>query len=197
MTLDPKTSQRLRRAFKTLNRLMLLNWRLGLGGLINQWPDLLGRYMVIVHTGRKTGARRRTPVNYAEVDGSVYCVAGFGAVSDWYKNLVAHPQVAVWLPDGQWAGLAEEIVEPALRLSAMREVLIASAFAADLAGVHPHTMTDAELDAVTRDYRLLRINRMMPLDGPGGPGDLVWTWLLVGMIVGASAVVWLGRRAVR
>ena len=67
--------------------------------------DLSGQIMVLTHTGRKSGLRRRTPVNYALVDGEVYCTAGFGQISDWYRNILANPQVEVWLPDGWWAGV--------------------------------------------------------------------------------------------
>lgn len=93
--------QQLRRAFRWLNRYMLLHWRLGLGPYANQ-RELSGQIMVLVHVGRKTGRTRRTPVNYAIVDGDVYCTAGFGQVADWYRNLLVNPQVEIWLPHGWW-----------------------------------------------------------------------------------------------
>lgn len=87
----------LRQAFKILNRFMLLQWRLGLGGFVNFWPAVIGCIMVITHRGRKSGLLRRTPVNYAIVDGDINCTAGFGEVSDGYRNLRADPHVQVWL----------------------------------------------------------------------------------------------------
>src|SRR3990172_5692392 len=68
------TQERLRQFFKYLNRFMLLMWRLGFGSYMNR-PELSGRIMVLTHNGRKTGLRRQTPVNFAIVDGEVYCVA--------------------------------------------------------------------------------------------------------------------------
>jgi deazaflavin-dependent oxidoreductase (nitroreductase family) len=132
--------------------------------------------MVITQRGRKTGLLRRTPVNYAIVDGELYCTAGYGRRSDWFRNLQANPQVQVWLPDGWWAGTAEEIIDPQLRLPLLRQVLIASGFAAYLAGINPHRLSDQELEAATRDYCLIHIRRTAPLTGPGGPGDLWWVW---------------------
>jgi hypothetical protein len=76
---DPHTEERLRQGFKHFNRFMMLMWRLGLGPWVNAWPEVGGRIMVITHTGRKTGIRRRTPVNYTIADGEVYCTSGFGA----------------------------------------------------------------------------------------------------------------------
>ncbi len=183
MTMEPRTEEQLRQGFKYFNRFMLLMWRLGMGPLLNMGPAMAGRYMVITHTGRKSGTKRRTPVNFALVDDEVYCVAGFGSVSDWYRNIIANPQVEVWLPDGWWAGIAEEVTHPEARLPLLRAVLIGSGLAALAAGVDPNKMTDEELAAVTTEYRLIRIRRVAALTGQDGPGDLVWVWPLMTMIL--------------
>ncbi len=182
-TLAPEKLENLRQMFKQMNKFMLLMWRLGLGSWLNFWPDVGGRIMVITHTGRKTGLKRRTPVNYAIVEGELYCTAGFGPMSDWYRNLKAHSQVEVWLPEGRWAGVAEEITDPQGRLPLLRQVLIASGFAAPMFGIYPKTMTDAELEAVSTDYRLIHIRRTEARTGPDGPGDLAWIWPLATMIL--------------
>ena len=66
----------LRRAFHAMNHFMLWMWKLGLGPLLNSWPAVGGRMLVIEHQGRRSGKRYLTPVNYAPVDGAVYCTAG-------------------------------------------------------------------------------------------------------------------------
>lgn len=183
MEMTPEVEQRLRQAFKSFNRFMLLLWRLGLGRYLNAWPEGFGQIMVITHVGRKTGARRQTPVNYALVDGDIYCTAGFGQKSDWYRNIQKNPQVEVWLPEGWWQGKAEDVSSDPLRIERMRKVLIASAFAARLFGMNPKTMSDEEIDKVTAEYRLIRIRRTTALTGPAGPGDLAWVWPLATMIL--------------
>jgi deazaflavin-dependent oxidoreductase (nitroreductase family) len=150
-----------------------------MGPLLNMGPAMAGRYMVITHTGRKSGMKRRTPVNYAVVDNEVYCTAGFGSVSDWYRNILANPQVEVWLPDGWYAGIAEEVMHPEARLPLLRDVLIAGGFAAYAAGVDPKQMTDEELDVATKEYKLIHIRRVAARTGTDGPGDLVWVWPVV------------------
>jgi deazaflavin-dependent oxidoreductase (nitroreductase family) len=183
MTVDPRLEEQLRQGFKYFNRFMLLMWRLGLGPLLNMGPTMAGRYMIITHTGRKSGLKRRTPVNYAVVDDEVYCTAGFGSVSDWYRNIIANPQVDVWLPDGWYAGIAEEVTQTEARLPLLRAVLIGSGFAALAAGVNPQQMTDEELDAVTQEYRLIRIRRVAARTGKDGPGDLAWVWPLATLLL--------------
>lgn len=173
----------LRRGFKAFNPFMVLMWRLGLGAWVNAWPSVGGRIMVLTHTGRKTGLKRRTPVNYAEVDGDIYCVAGYGPRSDWYRNLVADPRVEVWLPGEWWEGLAEEVTQPEARLPLVRQVLIASGFAAYLAGIRPKEISDEALSLATADYCLVRIRRAAPRTGREGPGDLAWVWPLAAMLL--------------
>jgi deazaflavin-dependent oxidoreductase (nitroreductase family) len=173
----------LRQGFRYFNRFMLLMWRLGMGAWINAWPEVGGRIMVIRHIGRRTGRRRYTPVNYTVADGEIYCTAGFGSLSDWYRNILAHPEVEVWLPDGWWAGVAEEVSDIDTRMPLLRQVLIDSGFAARTAGLDPVCMRNEELDRATASYRLIHIRRTQPRTGSGGPGDLAWIWPLVTLIL--------------
>lgn len=179
----------LRRGFRYFNRLMLLMWRLGLGRWAASWPSVAGRIMVITHTGRRSGLRRRTPLNYAFVDGALYCTAGFGGGSDWYRNLLADPNVEIWLPHGRWDGVAEDASTIEARLPLLREVLRGSGVVTYLAGIDPNRMGDAALAAATAPYKLVRIRLAAPRGGPGGPGDLAWVWLV---LIGVAGLVWWG-----
>ena len=177
MTNDSAAANLLRRFFKLLNRYMVLHWRLGMGPIGNQ-PELTGCIMVLTHRGRKTGKQRRTPVNYARIAGDFYCVAGFGQIADWYRNLLADPQVEVWAPEGWYAGVATDVTDlpPEQRAPVLRQVLYNSGFAGKLAGIDTLHMSDAALLEITAEYRLVRIHDTEPRTGPGGPGDLVWMW---------------------
>ncbi len=162
-----------RQAFKRLNRMMLVLWRLGLGPLLNAWPSVGGRILVLTHRGRVSGLRRRTPLNYAPVAGGVVCLAGYGERCDWYRNVLADPRVEVWLPRGRWVGRVTDVSEAAERVDLMRQVLLASGFAAVAAGVDPRRLDDAGLAEATRDYRVIRIDSVGPAQGPA-PEDLAW-----------------------
>jgi deazaflavin-dependent oxidoreductase (nitroreductase family) len=175
------STHRLRTAFGYLNRFMIALWRLGLGGWVNLWPAVGGRVMVLVNIGRRTGIQRRTSLNYAHIGGDIYCISGFGRISDWYNNVVENPHVEIWLPDGWWAGVATDVSDSESRLTVMRQVLIASGFASYLAGIWPRSASDAELDRATADYRVLRIERTQSLATTGGPGDLLWIWPMVAL----------------
>jgi deazaflavin-dependent oxidoreductase (nitroreductase family) len=191
---DQNTEQKLREGFKYFNRFMLSLWRLGLGPWVNAWPEVGGRTMVITHTERRTGIRCRTSVNYAIVDGEIYCTAAFGGVADWCHDIKANPEVEVWLPDGWWAGVADEVTDANLRISLLRQVLIASGFVAHAAGIDANTMTNDELDAATRSYHLIHIRRTRACTGPGGPGDLAWVWPLTTFVLLCMLIGRMRRR---
>lgn len=181
-TLSPESEKFLRNAFRYFNKFMLLLFRLGLSTYGNgtRWG---GWIMVLSQRGRKTGLLRRTPLNYALVEGDVYCLAGFGAQADWYRNILANPEVEVWLLEGRWAGIAEDISDHTQRLDLLRKVLVASGFASYAAGIDPTKMDDESLDTLTQSYRLVRIRRKEARTGPDGPGDLAWVWPLATFIL--------------
>lgn len=183
-----------RKAFKLLNHFMIVMWRLGLGGMVNFWPAGVGRIMVIKHYGRKSGLARLTPVNYTLVKDEIYCVAAYGEKADWYRNVHANPGVEVWLPNGWWEGRVEEIQGQEGRVDLIRQILIASGFAAYTVGLDPHKMDDAALDEATAKYRLLHIKRGAARTGTGGPGDLSWIWPLATMILLPLALIKRKRR---
>lgn len=172
----------MRRRFRQMNVGMVLLWRLGLGPLFGAWPAVGGRVMVLVHTGRKSGRRFRTPLNYAPIGDAVYCIAGFGPATDWYRNILDQPQVELWLPEGRWEGLAEDLSDSPQRTHLMRRVMIDSGLAAPAFGLHPRRMTDADVREATATYRLVRITRTGRRHGAGGPGDLAWVWLVVAVL---------------
>jgi deazaflavin-dependent oxidoreductase (nitroreductase family) len=168
-----------RRLFKYLNIWMVFMWRLGMGKLLCMWPEVMGTYMVITHRGRKSGRQFRTPVNYTEHEGDLYCAAGFGSGSDWYRNLLANPQVEVWLTDGWYSGRAESMAIDENNLPIMRSIMINSGFVSRVMGMDPKTISDQALMEYCKDYRLVRITRQTARTGADGPGDLAWVWPVV------------------
>ena len=73
-------------------RLPILLYRAHLGWLLG------GRFLLLEHTGRRSGLLRRTVLEVVEhdpLDGSYVVAAGFGPGSDWYRNLLARPEAAI------------------------------------------------------------------------------------------------------
>ena len=192
-TMSPQTEEKLRQLFKKFNHFMMFVWRLGLGKWLNVWPSVGGRIMVITHTGRKTGKKRRTPLNYNTVEGEIYCTAGFGSKSDWYRNVMADPRIELWLPDGWWAGTAEDAGDHENRTEIMRQVLIGSGIVGPLFGIDPKKLSDAELEKVTAPYCLLHVKREAARTGRDGPGELAWVWPLATVVL-LPLALWRRKR---
>lgn len=171
---QPRVMHRLREQFRTLNRAMVVMWRLGFGPMFGWFPRTAGRILVLHHVGRRTGSSFRSPVNFAEAKGSLFCVAAFGTRSDWYKNLMATPVVEAWLPDARWMVEVLDANDRSDRLELVREVLLSSGFAAPAFGLSPTRMSDRQLAEATLDYRLLEIVQKERLQGSAA--DFRWVW---------------------
>ena len=73
-------------------RLPIALYAVGLGRLFGH------RFLLLHHTGAKTGLARRTPLEVVEHDaatGTYYVAAGFGARSHWFRNLQVHPRARI------------------------------------------------------------------------------------------------------
>ncbi|MDX2468806.1 MAG: nitroreductase/quinone reductase family protein [Acidimicrobiia bacterium] len=196
MEFNESREAQVRRAFRFLNRKMLLMWRLGLGWQMAN--PATGYIMVLATTGRKTGERRLVPLNFAEHGDTIYCLAGFGTTTHWLLNLQADPLCEVWLPDGRrLAGHGELVTNEVHRVDLVREILVRSGFAAKLAepDVDPSTAANEVVAAlgIRPDcrYEAIEIRLGETVTGPGGPGGLRWVWPVAGL---AAIVGWLAMR---
>lgn len=191
--LSPGVMHRLRLVFRSMNRGMVLMWRLGLGRWADAWPSVAGRILVVEHRGRRTGTRYLAPLNFTSDNRSRYCLAAFGPEADWYRNVFAAQRAVLWLPDGRWTAVATDVTGEAGSRDRIRQVLIDSGFAARVFGLNPGVMTDVEIDAATSGYRLVRFELIDRCDE--SPADLAAAWVAIAAAVAAiGAGVVLRRR---
>ena len=177
--IDPDLESKIRFGFKFFNKFMVFLWRLGMGPWFGLWPQGWGQIMVITHTGRKTGEKYKTPVNFTILEGEIFCIAGFGKIADWYRNLITTPEAEIWLPGGWWKVIAEDVSDVNNRTEIMRSVVKASGFAGPMFGVDQKKLDDNGLAKATRSYKILHLQRVSALTGGGGPGDLALIWQIV------------------
>ncbi|MBK9714416.1 MAG: nitroreductase family deazaflavin-dependent oxidoreductase [Kouleothrix sp.] len=190
---EPTTrrTERGRRVLRAINRtLMVPIFRLRLGWLVAN--PLSGYIMVLKTIGRRSGQARYAPLNYAILGDYVYCAAGWGAASHWYRNLVAHPQVECLLPGRAVSGVAEPVTDPDEAARAVRRLLQSAGFAGFSMGFNPHTATDELLRERTAHLPVVRIRVEGLRSGPADPGGWLWVAALAGQAV---PIAWLlGRR---
>jgi deazaflavin-dependent oxidoreductase (nitroreductase family) len=179
----------MRRFFWFLNKfLMVPLFRFGFGPFIGN--PLTGYIMVIKTIGRKTGKIRHTPVNYAILDGRIYCVSGFRQGSDWYHNLRAQPAVELILPAGVVMGAATEITDPAPRIIIIRKIFQNAGFAGFMEGYNPYRISDQDLLEKTTGMPLICIQPTGLGSGVADPGGWAWLWMPIHIIL-FVLIIWL------
>ena len=160
---------------KFINKFFILPlFRIGLGSFIGN--PITGYIMIVKTIGWKTGKERYVPVNYAILDGNIYCMAGFGKRSHWYRNLQSQPNIEIIIPSGPLAGVAEDVTNSKEATFIFRQILKNSGFAGFFAGFNPFTVSDNELRKKTKDYPLIRIRPTGVGSGAGDAGG--WLWIL-------------------
>ena len=181
----------LRTAFKALNRYFMVPLhRAGLGAWVS---TPIGGYMVLLRVrGRKSGVMRETPLNYIVAEGAVWVMAGFGAKTEWYRNLIADPAVEVRLPGRRYACTAAEVLDPAVRSPMIPRLVRATGLPGTMVVPSPWTTPDEEiLDAVPW-VPLVRIRTRdgTPIEsGPDDPGGDAWVWRQA-LAVAATIIGW-------
>jgi deazaflavin-dependent oxidoreductase (nitroreductase family) len=146
----------LRAFFRLVNRFIVVPaFHRGLGRIISN--SLTGDIMVLGIAGRKTGKIRYTPVSYARIGPRVYCYQGKEMKGQWYLNLLANPEVEVFLPNGRFFGYSEEISDTAERLQAMRQILLGSGLNSSMYGFDPEAAPDDVVREKTKDIPVIRI----------------------------------------
>jgi deazaflavin-dependent oxidoreductase (nitroreductase family) len=93
------------RGFWRLIRIPQLLYALGFGPLIGSFVLLL------TTTGRKTGKPRVVPLQYEKEEGVVYLGSARGPEADWFRNILANPEVELRIGSRRYRGTAQPITD--------------------------------------------------------------------------------------
>ena len=128
-------------------------YRWGLGWMLGQ------RFLMLTHTGRKSGLSRQTVLEVVKPDPehqTYYVASGFGEKSDWYRNVMVNTDVTIQVGKKRYSAQAERLSE-----EDAEEVLM------DYARRHPATLHELarfmgyQIDDTEEDYRAL--GRVLPI----------------------------------
>ena len=90
---------------KNIQKIHRVLYAIGLGPLV-------GRIILLLTTtGRKSGKKRVTPLQYEKIGGDYYVGAARGLKADWVRNLQANPQVEVRVGAKRFEGTAEVVTD--------------------------------------------------------------------------------------
>src|SRR3972149_12205956 len=91
---------------KNIQKIYRALYAIGLGPLI-------GRIILLLTTtGRRSGKKRVTPLQYEMIGNDFYLGSARGTKSDWVRNIQLNPQVEVRVGAKYFHGTAEVITDP-------------------------------------------------------------------------------------
>ncbi|HSL42543.1 MAG TPA: nitroreductase/quinone reductase family protein [Anaerolineales bacterium] len=91
---------------KNIQKIHRVLYAIGLGPLVGKI------ILLLTTTGRKSGKRRVTPMQYELIGGDYYVGAARGLKADWVRNIEANPQVEVHVGARHFFARAEVVSDP-------------------------------------------------------------------------------------
>lgn len=174
-------------AARSLLRLPLLLYRLGLGGLANA-----AHILILTTHGRVTGRPRHTPIEYRQHGSKVYVISAWGTQPHWVRNLLANPQVTIQMGRRRLSARAELVTNPgeALRVLHLFRRRAPVIYDALIARMSAREKVDARtMPEVTDRFTIVRF---LPLPDAGAPAplpaNLIWIWPAL-LLAGTAATV--------
>ena len=149
--MSPKT---IYHRMKFFNTRMAENYKRGLG------PT---RMVLLLNTiGRKSGLPRVTPLQFEEIEGITYIASARGKDADWFKNILAIPNVHVQVRTRQFDAVAEPLTDPAriadfLQLRLQRHPIMVRLIMTLFDGL-PLRFSRADLERISKGKALLILN---------------------------------------
>jgi deazaflavin-dependent oxidoreductase (nitroreductase family) len=91
---------------KNIQKIHRVLYAIGLGPLV-------GRIVLLLTTtGRKSGLKRVTPLQYEMIGEECYIGAARGVNADWVRNILVNPQVEIRVGAKHFPGIAEVVTDP-------------------------------------------------------------------------------------
>ena len=91
---------------KSIQKIHRVLYAIGLGPLIGKL------ILLLTTTGRKSGLKRVTPLQYEKIDGDYYLGAARGLKADWVRNIQSDPHVEIRVGVKRFKGQAEVVTDP-------------------------------------------------------------------------------------
>ncbi len=92
---------------KNIQKIHRVLYAIGLG------PVIGGFIVLLTTTGRKSGKKRVTPLQYEKIGKDYYLGAARGLNADWVRNIQSNPQVELRVGAKHVHGTAEIVTDPA------------------------------------------------------------------------------------
>lgn len=182
---------------RTLNWILfkspLIWWRMGLGPILSHKALAGNKMLVMTSWGRKSQKARHTMLSYVLSGEKVYVCSGWGKRSDWYKNIIANPQVTVQIGRKTFSAKARRIQDMGEFKEIIEEMFETGGDTHFESWLQSYGIECNEQEMFNKRDRLYLIG-FEENNEPGPtplPVNLKWVW---GAIVVLIIVVWVTAR---
>lgn len=141
---------------KSLNTRMVANYQRGIG------PTQV--VLLLTTMGRISGQPRVTPLQFEEVGELIYVASARGKEADWFKNILAKPDVQVQIGDRNFIARAEPVTDPVriaefLELRLRRHPVMVRLIMHLFDGL-PLRFTHTDLEAISAEKAVVILHRV-------------------------------------
>ena len=168
----------------------LIWWRMGLGPLLSH-RALGGNKMLVLTTwGRVSREPRHTMLSYVFIDEREYVCSGWGARSDWYKNIIADSTVTVCVGKKAYSAQAYRVDDLDEYTRIVMEMFNTGGDSHFQAWLDSFGVSPSSEDMIAKRDRLYLVG-FNPIQKAGPPTlriDLIWIWGLIGLLL---VVIWI------
>ena len=183
----------------TLNRVLfkipLLWWRTGVGPIMSHPSRGGSKVLVFTTWGRKSRLPRHTMVSYTLFNGKPYIASGWGARTDWFKNILADPAVTVQIGRNVFSARARRVMEEEEFAGAAKSLLESGGDShfEDWLGSLDIEMDLEDMIAKRDRVYFITFDPAEVHAPPPLQADLVWVWSLLLLPLG----FWFWKRLTR
>jgi deazaflavin-dependent oxidoreductase (nitroreductase family) len=173
----------------SLNRFLfkspLIWWRMGLGPIMSH-KSMGGYKMLALSTwGRTSKIPRHTLLSYVLVNGKEYVCSGWGARSDWYKNIKANPQVTIQVGNKVFSAKAYRVQDLDEYTGITQEMFKTGGDSHFKPWLESFDIELNQQDMIAKRDRLHLVGFEVNHE-PGPPplqADLIWVWVVMVFIL--------------
>lgn len=147
--------------------------------------------LAITTRGRKSGKPRHTLLSYVSVDEKEYVCSGWGARSDWYKNILADPRVTIQVGNRTYYAQAYRLQDLDEFIMITNEMFKTGGDSHFEPWLESFGIEFTSEDMIAKQERL-HIVGFWKSNGEGPPAlptDLIWIWGLLLLFIGG--LFWL------
>jgi len=181
----------------TLNRILfkspLILWRMGLGKILSHKALSGNKMLVLSSWGRKSHKPRHTMLSYVLAGEREYVSSGWGARTDWYKNILANPHVTVQVGGSVYSARARRVQDIGETTKIAQEMFATGGDTHFVSWLESFGIANDLQDMIDKRDRLVLVafDKSEENGPPPIPADLKWIW---GVMLFALICIWFWVR---